>query len=329
MAVRNTLAIAFASSLFLNHDAAKGTGSESGVGTINPNGIYFNRFAGSFSGTEWFQTTPIAGTNRYQLVDIFGGGFDATITPEGLITLDNGIGGGSFSDNNNYVITPDLGSIFTFTCNRAPLTDANFPLQLVSARPASDLFTGTWNNVIESINPETGSIGSPSNEDLILTVSGNTLRITDPGGLYFQGVFETGRQIVFRKIDPNPAGSSVASFPGSDINFSQDMVASVYFDHINKFSGLFMLQSRTALGSQTQLMFRFTAIRATPLAAGDINGDGMVDETDRNLLIGQQGSTVEDDGYSLAADLNLDDRIDEMDLIIYDGDVFLFASSFE
>lgn len=299
-------------------------------GSINPNGIFFNRFTGSFSGTEWFQTTPIAGTNRYRMVDIFGGGFNATVTSDGMITLDGGVGAGSFSGPDDYVIMPNLGgTVFTFTCNRVPLTTENFPLLLESPRPANDLFAGTWDNVIESINPETGVIGAPGNEELILTTSANTLRITDPGGLFFQGIFENGRQIVFRKIEPNPTDPDLSSFPGSDINFSQNLMASVFFDNINRFTGLFLLQTRTPLGSQNQTMFRFTATRSVPLAMGDINADGLVNNVDRDLLVDQQGNTVESDAYNLAADLNRDNVVDNDDLIIFDSGEEIFSNGFE
>ncbi len=299
-------------------------------GAINPNGVFFNRFTGGFSGTEWFQTTPIAGTGRYRMIDIFGGGFDATVTPDGIITLDGGVGNGSFSGPDNYVITPNLGGTpFTFTCNRVPLTTADFPLLLDSPRIANDLFAGAWDNVIESINPETGVIGAPGTEELILTTSANTLRITDPGGLFFQGVFENGRQIVFRKIEPNPSDPELSSFPGSDINFTQNLIASVFFDNINQFTGLFLLQTRTPLGSQNQAMFRFTATRSVPLALGDVNGDGLVNVMDRDLIVDQQGNTVEGDTYNLAADLNLDNVIDNSDLMIFDGSDEIFANGFE
>ena len=299
------------------------------TGTINPNGLFFNRFTGSFSGTEWFQTMSVEGTDRYQMVDIFGGGFNATITADGIITLDNEAGGGSFSDQDNYVIMPDLGTVFTFTCNRVPLTNANFPLVLDSSRIANDLFAGTWDNVIESVNPETGVIGAPEAEELTLITSANTLRITDPGGLFFQGVFENGRQIVFRKIVPEPSDINLSSFPGSDINFSENLIASVYFDDINQFTGLFLLQTRTPLGSQDQSMFRFTATRRILLAQGDVNGDGLVNIIDRDLLVDQQGNSVESDDYNLAADLNLDDIIDNNDLIIFDTSDKIFINGFE
>ncbi len=60
-----------------------------------PSGIYFNRFTGSFNGTEWFQVTPTGGTNQYLMVDIFGGGFTTTVNDQGQVFFANG--SGSFS----------------------------------------------------------------------------------------------------------------------------------------------------------------------------------------------------------------------------------------
>ena len=34
-------------------------------GEIQPTGIYLNTFTGPFSGTEWFQVTPLPGENRF------------------------------------------------------------------------------------------------------------------------------------------------------------------------------------------------------------------------------------------------------------------------
>ncbi len=296
---------------------------------IDPRGIFFNRFSGGFSGTEWFQTIPVAGENRYSLNDIFGGGFTATITLEGVITLDGGVGNGSFSDPDNYVITPDLGgTVFTFVNNRAPLTSPNFPLQLSSPRPANTLLAGNWNNVLQTINPETGVIGPPSNELLTLTTAGNTLRITDPGGLFFQGVFENGVQVAYRRIVPDPTGV-FASFPDSDINFAQDMLGETMFLNVNEFVAFFLLQSRAPLGSQVQQMFRFTAARVNPFPFGDVNGDQVVNLDDRLLIEMQLGLDIEDDNFNLAADLDSDGVITTNDLALFDDEEVILVTGFE
>jgi len=296
---------------------------------IDPRGIFFNSFTGSFSGTEWFQTTPIAGANRFSLNDIFGGGFLGTITAEGMITLDGGLGSGSFSDPDNYVVMPNLGgTVFTFTNNRAPLTTPDFPLQIDSPRPANTLLAGTWSNDLQVINPQTGVISAPATELLTLTTVGNSLRITDPTGLFFQGVFENGVQVAFRRIVPDPAGV-FASFPDSDINFPQDMLGETIFLNVNEFVSFFLLQSRDPLGSQAQQMFRFTATRVNPLSLGDVNGDGMVNMDDRELIETQLGLDIEDDGFNLAADLNADGVISAVDLVLFDGEGMLFQTGFE
>lgn len=296
---------------------------------IDPRGIYFNRFSGGFSGTEWFQTIPIAGTNRFSLNDIFGGGFNATITPDGIITLDGGVGDGSFSDPDNYIIMPNLGGTdFTFVNNRAPMTTVDFPLQLESPRPANAILAGDWDNVLQTINPETGAIGAPANELLVLSTDGNTLRITDPGGLFFQGVFENGVQVAFRRIDPDPNGV-FASFPGSDINFNQDMLGETTFLNTNEFVAFFLLQTRAPLGSQDQQMFRFTATRSDPLPFGDVNGDRVVNMDDRLLIEAQLGLGLEDDAYNLAADLDNNGMINNNDLALFDGEEIILISGFE
>ena len=117
------------------------------VSSIDPRGIYFNRFSGAFSGTEWFQTipTPVGGPDSFRLADIFGGGLDARITPNGQITLSDGRGTGAFDGPDRYTIRPNLGGArFVFNNNRIAGTDADFPLELSSPRPANNLLAGEW-----------------------------------------------------------------------------------------------------------------------------------------------------------------------------------------
>ncbi|MCG8464108.1 MAG: hypothetical protein MI750_04535 [Xanthomonadales bacterium] len=305
-------------------------GDIAGSNDINPNGMFFNRFSGGFPGTEWFQTFPIAGTNRFRMADIFNGGFSATITPDGVITLDNGIGGGSFSEPDRYVINPNIGGTgFTFVCNRAPFTGPDFPLMLQDARPANALFAGSWINQRERVDPEFGTVTALGEEALSLVNSGNTLRLTDPGGGFFQGVYENGKTIVFRRIVPEPSDPRFASYPGSSLSLQQNLIGVVRFLSINEFEAVFLLQTRAPLGSQNQNMFRYRAVREVPLAPGDIDGNGSVDANDRALLVQQLGLSVEDDAYNLAADLDLDDDVDNDDLMRFDNAEVVFVTGFE
>ena len=293
---------------------------------IDPRGIYFNRFIGQFNGTEWFQVTPIAGsTTQFNIRDIYGGGFFGTISADGTVVIPNESVDGSFSGPDNFVIFPFNG-VFTFTSNRVPTTTVDFPLTLESPRSANPLLSGVWSNVLRQINPETGQVLSSGTETITISTNGNTIRITDPGGLFFQGVFEDGLTAGFRTIsNPNfqPPPGAFATFPGSSTNIGQDMLGELNMLNINQFRSSFLLQSRGPLGNQTQTLFEFEASRINPLTPGDVNGDGVVDATDEFFVNGQQGVTFEDDLYNLAADVNADGVIDFQDLSLFctQGDV--------
>ena len=293
---------------------------------IDPRGIYFNRFSGGFSGTEFFQVTAVNGsTTQFDIRDLYGGGFRGTIDAAGTIVIPGEPRDGMFSDPDNFVIFP-FNSGFTFTSNRIPTTTVNFPLTLDSPRPANPLLNGRWNNTLRSINPETGAMGAPGTEIITITTNGNTVRITDPNGLFFQGVFEDGLTAGFRVLNnPNfgTATGTYAAFPGSSTNVGQDVLGEMNMVSINEFRASFMLQSRTSLGNQNQVLFEFQATRVNPFAEGDANGDGTVDSADETIVSNLQGTTFEDDTYNLAADINSDGVIDSIDLDFFGllGDV--------
>ena len=293
---------------------------------IDPRGIYFNRFTGQFNGTEWFQVTPVAGsTTEFNIRDIFGGGFLGTVTADGTVLIPNASMDGSFEDPDNFVIFPFNGA-FTFTSNRVPTTTVDFPLTLESPRSANPLLSGTWSNTLRRINPETGQVVGSGTETITISTNENTIRITDPSGLFFQGVFEDGLTAGFRTIsNPNfpPPTGIYASYPGSSTNIGQDMLGELNMLNINQFRASFLLQSRTGLGNQTQTLFEFEASRINPFEPGDVNGDGVIDATDEFFVDSLQSTTFEDDTYNLAADVNADGVIDFQDLSLFcvQGDV--------
>jgi hypothetical protein len=288
---------------------------------VDPRGIFHNQFSGSFSGTEWFQTIPIAGQpGRYRLADLFSGGFNGAINSAGAIVLDGGVGTGSFSSPDAYIVTPNLsGTVFTFNNVRAPATTPDFPLELVSAVNGNAILAGVYTSTTTQLNPRTGAVLGGGNEQVTIAVTGATYRITDPGGLFFQGVFESPTNIGFRFVTPTPSDARFRSFPGSSINFTQNMVGQATIVDVNTWTAIILLQSRTSLGNQTQLAFRFQATRTNPLPAGDLNGDRLVDETDRSLLAAQVGNEELDDAFNVAADLVRDGVIDAADVAAFNA----------
>lgn len=288
---------------------------------IEPGGIYFNRFTGPFNGTEYFEVTQVNG-NTFNTRDIYGGGWTGTISPDGVVTIAGFPNDGMFSSPDDFVIFPVFaGGTFTFDSSRVPTTGTNFPLRLQSPRPAESMLAGQWVNTLRSINPETGQSSAPATEVINISVSGNTVRITDPGGLFFQGVFENGRNAAFRVVN-NPffgtASPGYRTFPGSSTNIGQDLLGEMNMISINEFRASFLLQSRQQLGNQTQSLFEFSAVRSQPFEIGDVNGDGAVDGQDLQIVGSLQGVDLEDNSYQLAADINNDGVIDQLDFDFFD-----------
>ena len=256
--MKKIIILSFISTLLL----AVGNHSYATEKTIEPNGMFFNRFSGGFSGTEWFQTFYVPETQQYHMADIFGGGFLGVISADGKVILEQELGKGEFSDSDHYIVKPTLGgTLFTFVCNRAPYTDKDFILKLDKPHAANAKLSGQWRATIEVINPETGAASDKKTQDITVKSSGTTLRITDPQGQFMQGVFARHDTVAFRKIVPEPTKVGFASFEGSDVNVEQNVLGQIEFTGNNKFSGIFLMQTRTPLGSQEQKMLRYTASR--------------------------------------------------------------------
>lgn len=229
---------------------------------FDPRGIYHNAFSGAFSGTEWFQVIPTSVVNHFVAADIFGGGFGVTVDSAGQITIDNGIGAGSFSSQDRFVVKPTLGgTLFTFDSMRAPDTTAELALSPSPAVAGSQALAGTYTSQTTQLDPRTGDVIGDFEETVTIAVAGDTYRITDPQGLFFQGVFRSPTRVSFRVVTPSPKDERFQSLPGSSINFAQNMVGEATLIDANNWKAIVLLQSRTELGSQTQLAFRFRATR--------------------------------------------------------------------
>lgn len=304
---------------------AQGADGARGVTDLDPRGVYFNRFTGGFPGTEWFTTMPISGTNRYRLADIVGGGWNAIVTPEGAVDILNAPGDGQYSDANNYILNPSFaGSTFVFNNNRAPFTDVDFPLQLISPTAGSSMLSGVYTTLTQIVNPETGEILSGGFEDNTVSVLGSSFNVTDPAGEFFNGVFETPTRVGFRVVVPTPNDTRFRTFAGSSLSLNQNLMGSVRITSINTFEATFLFQSRTGLGNQSQGITIMSGERVDPYPVGDLNGDRMVDGVDRALFIDQLGLVESESAFNIAADLDGDYDVDAQDLDLF-GDVYCLA----
>jgi hypothetical protein len=221
-------------------------------------GIFLNDFNGQFSGAEWFQVIPGPAEGSLLMTDIRGGGFTVTVGQDGSISFAGGEG--SLIDGDNFILFPFDGQ-FTFSSRRVPLTGRDFPLLVQeSLQPGDPLLAGVFQSLTEFFDPRTGALTSAFSEELNVTVEDTVLRITDPQGLFFQGVFLDGDTVGFRDIS-NALSTEFASFPGSQQNLGQDMLGELQFSDADNFTATILLQTLAQLGSEDQLLVRFTARR--------------------------------------------------------------------
>jgi len=315
--IKNLLAIATIAST-VGTATAQETAGQEGVTDLDPRGVYFNRFTGGFPGTEWFTTIPIAGTDRYRLADIVGGGWNAIVTSDGAVDILNAPGDGQYSDADNYILNPSFaGSTFVFNNNRAPHTDVDFPLQMESPVSGNFMLSGDYNTLTQSVNPETGVINSSSTDINNVLIVGHIFSITDADNEFFRGVFETPTRVGFRVVVPTPGDSRFRTFQDSALSINQNLLGSVRVTSINSFEATLLFQSRTGLGFQNQSIVTMSGERVDPYPAGDLNGDRLVDEDDRALFMDQVGLVESEDAFNIAADLDGDYDVDSDDLDLF------------
>ena len=239
--------------------------------------------------------------------------------PSGAVDILNAPGDGQYSDADNYILNPSFaGSTFVFNNNRAPYTDVDFPLQLVSATAGSSLLSGEYTTLTQTVNPETADILSSKTEQTTVSVIGPSFRVTDADGEFYRGSFETPTRVGFRVVVPTPSDTRFRTFPGSSLSQNQNLMGSVRITSINTFEATFLFQSRTGLGNQSQGITIMSGQRVDPYPVGDLDGDRVVDSDDRAMLVKQIGLVEADDAFNIAADLNGDYEITEADLALFD-----------
>ncbi len=232
-------------------------------------GIYLNRFSGGFSGDEWFVVIPIEGeAGKYRFADIFGGGFTGQVTGKKIV-LDNGVGIGAVNGPDEFTLNPRIGGqSFSFASTRAPATGDDFVPTTDKAVPGNPQLAGDWVSTTNMLDPVSGAILGGGEEALKLTVDGTALTITDPGGLYFRGVFIKPDVLEFRVIEGDgklpSRQAAFTTLPGSATNVPQDIIGRARFIGTDAFTATVLMQSRTALGDQKQRVVTFVARRKAP-----------------------------------------------------------------
>jgi hypothetical protein len=242
-----------------------GGGGGGGGNTVNPVGLFFNRFSVTLGGTEIVQVLSTSQSRVYLVSDLRGEGVIAQITTGGVVTVQDVISGagdatgsGQFTTNSkNFTMSPVITipgrydhAPFDYVGNRIIGTGTDFPLE-ASAVSANSAVVGDYDVVVTGVNPETGAAqGSTTNETVTLSLDGDALRITRPSGDYYQGVFIRSDRVAFRSV--SGATGRFATFPGSENNVNLDMVGLADINSTGRLAVTLVFQDTAVRGSQTQ-----------------------------------------------------------------------------
>ncbi len=276
-------------------------------------GLYYK--SGGIGQDQWYQIRSTE-DGVFAVTDMYGQG----------LTTDFADGQFSIAADGRISFT---GSNSGYDLDRVINTDSDFPLTLDTPFPANPLFAGDWDIVEINIDPITGQPrrlaggGFEFIDVFTLSIHDQAVRFTDSNGIYFQGAANGSHSVVFRTLkNPTiniPTTGPYANILGSDNNFPRDMIGTATFTDINHFEVLLPIQDYTVT-PWNQFLLKITGTRVDPLPAGDINGDRVVDDADRALLLAQIGLSQSFAGYNIAADLNGDAVIDHRDVKIFDGE---------
>lgn len=245
--------------------------------TIDPRGVFFHAWTGSTAGTEWALLLPADGERRYAFADTRSKGVIVTIDLDGRWTVEasehDSAGGGIFVDKDRALIDwRAWGMRFNGTLQRAAFTSPDFPLVLESPEAGNPLLAGAWQSRSQQIGPLSGAVIEEREETVTVRVEGETLRLTDAAGRFYQGVFETPSLVGFRVIDNPPRSPLFRTFPGSATNREQDLLGMARILDINLMEVNLLLQTRYPVSDAVQTQLRFVLSRDDPFPAGDVDG---------------------------------------------------------
>jgi hypothetical protein len=259
-------------------------GSAAMMGEIDPRGVYFHQFTGSFDGSEWSTIFEKPGANKFEFDDIANGlPFDTTILPDGTWTFDSAGGTGSFSDADNASFDIFVsGFSFDSQIRRVPFTTPEFPVLFQDSVAGDEALGGTWLGTLSVINPSTGGVVSSVNEDVEIDVTGEVLRMTRASGTFYAGPFEDADHVAIRALRFNSPNSNYKSFPGSTTNEFRNVLGELHITSDESIEGVLLVQTNVQFPNWVQEIIRVELSRQ---CLADVNGNNNVEPTDFSAWI--------------------------------------------
>jgi hypothetical protein len=164
---------------------------------------------------------------HYLMTDLRGKGVDATISSDGRIAFAGGTG--RFAGADRFEMTTTKGHV-TETGVRAQFTGSHFPLDPTAVHPVqgSAGLAGAYQCTQVEVDPRSGTTVISAPEQLDFTVHGDTLRVADSLGNYFEGLFVSPTQVVIRLVT-NGSGRRFATLRGTTSNVDLDIFGLLTF----------------------------------------------------------------------------------------------------
>ncbi len=307
---------------------------------INPEGLYSNNFSGGVSGLEAILIRPVEGEqDQYIISNVNGRGFVATIQPDGQIIIDpfGVVGNFDTPDSAQFSIPQAQPSQYQIT--RIALTEPDFLTYNGQAFPVNPVYEGSWDGTERAYDVVTGEeiidATFPFLYNGILSRQVNNdgiegLRSTEfiNGALngFFQGVMDSQRSWVvqigdasFVQADPDLA---LQNIPGTQTSFTVRFMGRGQFQDINTFTNTVLVEAREDMPAPPQpklFLFEQTLERQQPLTPGDFDGNGSIEESDREQIRALFGLDDFSNGYNLLADIDNNGIIDLRDTAAVDG----------
>jgi len=234
-------------------------------GRLDPSGIWFHSWTGSTAGTEWALVHEV-GDGRYRLSDVLGNGISFDLDPDGALRMvdegQEGSGRGTqTSENRASFDWRNWGMAFSSTMQRAPHTDASFPIFLESLVSGDAGLTGSWNAIEQQLSPTTGAVLSEQSLTVEVRVSDATIRFTRPDGGFDQGVFEAPDEVLLRVREPAPSRPEYGSLPGSETSRDMDVLGRATLEDGARIELMLFLQTRAKVSDQIQYQLRYVLTR--------------------------------------------------------------------
>lgn len=308
--------------------------------SIDPRGLYENTFSGGVSGREAVLIRAVPdSSNQYIISNVAGRGFTAEIQPDGQISVAPFGAVGSFNGPDSAQFSVPQNQPGQYQLQRIALTDNDFVDYNQQAFAVNPLYSGNWNGLERAFDEVTGQEIQDDNFPFSFTstLSGNItnsgiegLRSTEffGGQLngFFQGVMDSQRSWIiqvgdadFLQVDPELA---VQTLDGNGTSFAVRFIGRGQFEDINTFTNTVIVENRQDNPAPPQrklFLFQQTLQRQQPLVPGDFDGDGSVNASDRNQIMGLYGLDDFRNNYNLLADIDNNGVIDLRDTATLDN----------